>query len=67
MTKKQDHLSTIASIKFNGTKIELTSKNHFTLKQKVYTKGILIVKNSKASTTSSRGIVCTKQKLYIAQ
>ena len=70
MTKARGYHSTMSPIKFSGTKIELTSDGHLTLKLKVHTGGISRVKNSEVSTTCSRGIVRVKlspQEQYIAQ
>ena len=69
MTKARETLTPTTSLKFNGTRIEL-SNDHLTLKPEKHADNITLVKTSETSTTSSRGIVRPKlstKEQYIAQ
>lgn len=69
MSKDQEHLRIDKPIKFNGGLIKLTPNGNLTLKQEIKFASISLIKNSKASTTSTRDIVYIKLLLkeqYIA-
>lgn len=70
MTKKRVCLLPQMLIKFNSTWIQLMPNEDIILSQKTRVGGISLIKDYKAFTTSSRGVVHTNlspKKQYIAQ
>ena len=70
MTKERACLSLQTPIKFNGTWIQLMPNRDMTLSQETRVGAISLIKDHKASTTSSRGVVRTnlsQKQQYVAQ